>query len=158
MTWAGELFGALALLAVGFNYAAWKADRAETLDPTAFSLLLLFTWSASNLAIHLDGPDGAQWFSTMDGLCGLIAFWSWSRRRAGWKAALVVSFALMGGAHVAFGLASFMGGDFIAYARILNALYLLQLLIVGWPGLSYGWDRALGLLVGDPPDMRRAGR
>ncbi len=133
MNLAFILFGALAVGALALNRVAWGHDKARYTDALGLAFMLLCMWAGYNVLVAVWGvPAGLRAYPVMDLVAGTMTLFAWGTDRRGWKAVLAFTFVLDCVCHLAFWMTG--ATAFTTYALSLNAVFVLQCLVVGWPG------------------------
>jgi len=127
------IFGLLAVGALILNRIAWSHDKTRYTDALGLAFMLLCMWAGSNVLVAVWGvPAGLRAYPVMDLAAGLLTLFAWGSDRRNWKVALAFTFVLDCVCHLSFWMTG--GHAFTEYALSLNALFVLQCLVVGWPG------------------------
>lgn len=133
-------FIATAIVLALSAYCGWRDFKrfGDVLGAAQLLMVILGLSFICRIAVPPDGMGNMIWLSVID-LGGLMvsAYW-YTTRKSLWGFALCFSYIAQLVAHYGFWRSHSMGVDTrYAYILTLNALAVLQLLAVGWPGASY---------------------
>ena len=140
-------FGLASVLVLAVSLIAWRKDPGRFASAAGVSLMLLFSWWASNSLIALYGvPDGVRASPIID-LIGLSVMAAcWAMRPKVWKAVVGLCFAACLCAHWAF-LMQPTTLAFARYSAILDVIFAVQLVTAALPGGGYVLDRVISHLL-----------
>lgn len=132
------VWGAAVILAVALNYR-------QKGDPDAFglSVMLLMIWVMGRITWAVWSPPQSQaLYPLIDYAAGCACFWAWQTKPAPWKLIMAMTFMVQLALHAIFWAAPVVFstesvGQY-TYTSALNAIFAMQLLIVGWRGVRDG--------------------
>ncbi len=145
----GAASGAAAVLSVIHAGKAEDGPASAIASVGVFALALL-SW----LVVWLVGENTAPaLFPIMDFPAGMIFIYLWTQKpRAWWRLSMAVTYAAQCLAHAVFLNATDVGAGFAsnysAYAVIICAIFVLQVMIAGWNGLFHGLEDLLDWVFG----------
>lgn len=133
-------FIATAIVLVMSAYCAWRdfTRFGDVLGAAQLLMVILGLSFICRIAVPPHGMGNMIWLSVID-LGGLMmtAYW-YVTRKSVWSFALCFTYIAQLVAHYGYWRSQSLGVDTrYAYILTLNALAVLQLLTVGWPGASY---------------------